>query len=392
MAGAPEIGHHQVRACACAQCWQLDHVAHARARPPTSSRTTSTSSPRGCRRLRADRSAAPSNVHQSRRNPPGSNEGVNSAVTAPTTDSAMYQTMHRQPSDLRACSTAAGRPPRRPPQRLAGARRVFTVGIGTSYHAALVGAWLLRAAGFDARAVSSFDFALYPGSADLGPDDAVMVMAHSGVKTLLDRVAGAGGGGRRDAYFGRQPDRRPRGLAAGAAHGRARALGGVHRLAPGGDDGAGADRDGAGRDARRGCHDERASARRWSDLAGSGGGRAGARRRRAPIAREARYAGGSTPSAAGPNEATATRSGDQSARGGPGLDRRPGHRAVPAWSAGGRQRRRRGGGRQRARCRRRAGRPDHAGAGCDRRAGVAGRRRASTASDRPRVFPLADAA
>ena len=57
-------------------------------------------------------------------------------------------------------------------QRLAPARRVFTVGIGTSYHAALVGAWLLRAAGADARAVSSFDFGLYPESADLRADAA----------------------------------------------------------------------------------------------------------------------------------------------------------------------------------------------------------------------------
>jgi glutamine---fructose-6-phosphate transaminase (isomerizing) len=59
---------------------------------------------------------------------------------------------------------------------------VFTVGIGTSYHAALVGAWLLRAAGSDARAISSFDFALYPASVDLSAEDAVVVLAHTGVK------------------------------------------------------------------------------------------------------------------------------------------------------------------------------------------------------------------
>jgi glucosamine--fructose-6-phosphate aminotransferase (isomerizing) len=60
---------------------------------------------------------------------------------------------------------------------------VFVVGIGTSLHAAMIGAWLLRAAGSDARAVPSFDFALYPESFPLASDDAVIVMAHTGVKT-----------------------------------------------------------------------------------------------------------------------------------------------------------------------------------------------------------------
>jgi glucosamine--fructose-6-phosphate aminotransferase (isomerizing) len=117
-------------------------------------------------------------------------------VTAPTTDSVMYQTMHRQPSDLRGLLDTGWGPAHEAAQRLVGARRVYTVGIGTSYHAALVGAWLLRAAGSDARAVSSFDFGLYSESADLTSDDAVIVMAHSGVKTYsneaLARAAAAG--------------------------------------------------------------------------------------------------------------------------------------------------------------------------------------------------------
>src|SRR5207247_1460831 len=66
---------------------------------------------------------------------------------------------------------------------LHSARRVFVVGIGTSLHAAMIGAWLLRAAGADARAVSSFDFALYPDSFPVSAEDAVVVMAHTGVKT-----------------------------------------------------------------------------------------------------------------------------------------------------------------------------------------------------------------
>ncbi len=118
------------------------------------------------------------------------------AVTTPTTDSAMYQTMHRQPDDLRRLLDAGWAPAAEAAQRLATAKRIFTVGIGTSYHAALVGAWLLRAAGADARAISSFDFGLYPESADLGPDDAVVVMAHSGIKRYsnesLARAAAVG--------------------------------------------------------------------------------------------------------------------------------------------------------------------------------------------------------
>src|SRR5579859_1985169 len=94
----------------------------------------------------------------------------------------MYQTMHRQPRDLHGLLETGWAPAVEAAARLASARRVFTVGIGTSYHAALVGAWLLRAAGSDARAVSSFDFGLYPESVELTPDDAVVVMAHSGIK------------------------------------------------------------------------------------------------------------------------------------------------------------------------------------------------------------------
>jgi glucosamine--fructose-6-phosphate aminotransferase (isomerizing) len=94
----------------------------------------------------------------------------------------MYQTMHRQPADLRRLLSEGWAPAREAAGRLAGARRIFVVGIGTSYHAALIGGWLLRAAGSDARHVSSYDFALYPESFPVGPDDAVIVMAHSGVK------------------------------------------------------------------------------------------------------------------------------------------------------------------------------------------------------------------
>ena len=104
-------------------------------------------------------------------------------MSVPTTDSKMYQTMQRQPADVQRLLAEGWGPAEEAAARLSNARRVFVTGIGTSLHAAMVGAWLLRAAGADARAVPSFDFALYPDSYPLTADDAVVVMAHTGVKT-----------------------------------------------------------------------------------------------------------------------------------------------------------------------------------------------------------------
>jgi glutamine---fructose-6-phosphate transaminase (isomerizing) len=104
-------------------------------------------------------------------------------VTVPTTDSFMYQTMHRQPAEVRRILSDGWQQVQTGAEIIGGATRVFITGIGTSYHAALVGSWLIRAAGFDARAVLSFDLAHYPESYRLTADDAVIVMAHTGVKT-----------------------------------------------------------------------------------------------------------------------------------------------------------------------------------------------------------------
>ena len=61
------------------------------------------------------------------------------------------------------------------------AKRVHVCGIGTSWHAALVGEHLLRSVGVsEARAWHSFEFASYPPP--LSGDDLVIVMAHSGTK------------------------------------------------------------------------------------------------------------------------------------------------------------------------------------------------------------------
>jgi glutamine---fructose-6-phosphate transaminase (isomerizing) len=59
--------------------------------------------------------------------------------------------------------------------------RLFLVGIGTSYHAARIGEYLLREyGGLDARAVHSFDFALY--GPELAPGDCVVALSHRGTK------------------------------------------------------------------------------------------------------------------------------------------------------------------------------------------------------------------
>jgi len=99
----------------------------------------------------------------------------------------MYRTMHRQPADLRRLLETGWGPAEEAAALVASARRLFLVGIGTSYHAALVGEWLFRAAGLDARAVLSFDFAAYPDLYPLAADDAVIVMAHSGTKSYTMR-------------------------------------------------------------------------------------------------------------------------------------------------------------------------------------------------------------
>ncbi len=65
---------------------------------------------------------------------------------------------------------------------VASSERIHVVGIGTSWHAAIVGEHLLRLSGGheDARAWNSFEFCTYPPT--LGPQDTVVVLSHSGAK------------------------------------------------------------------------------------------------------------------------------------------------------------------------------------------------------------------
>jgi glutamine---fructose-6-phosphate transaminase (isomerizing) len=96
----------------------------------------------------------------------------------------MAETMASQAGELRrlladpADVTAAA-------DRLRG-RRLFLVGTGTSWHAANIGAWFLRAADVDALAVQAIDAALH------GPrptsQDGLILLSHRGTKQFTTQV------------------------------------------------------------------------------------------------------------------------------------------------------------------------------------------------------------
>jgi glutamine---fructose-6-phosphate transaminase (isomerizing) len=99
--------------------------------------------------------------------------------------SAMRDTMLSQPAELRrlladdsGVAEAAA--------RLRDRRRVLLVGTGTSWHAANVGAWFLRAAGLEAWPVQAVDAALHGPRP--GPDDALVLLSHLGTKRYTGQV------------------------------------------------------------------------------------------------------------------------------------------------------------------------------------------------------------
>lgn len=98
------------------------------------------------------------------------------------TESALYQTIHRQPADLRRVLSEEWKPAAEAATILAGARRVFLAGMGTSYCAALAGAWMLRAAGAAARPVNSYDLACYTDAYRPSEKDVFIILSHTGVK------------------------------------------------------------------------------------------------------------------------------------------------------------------------------------------------------------------
>ncbi len=104
------------------------------------------------------------------------------------TETAMYRTMHGQPDQLRRLFQQGWDPAEEAARRLRDARRLFLVGIGTSYHAALAGEWMLRSVGVDARGIYSPDFADYPDAYPLSREDGVVILAHSGVKSATTRA------------------------------------------------------------------------------------------------------------------------------------------------------------------------------------------------------------
>src|SRR5438128_1503550 len=91
----------------------------------------------------------------------------------------LYRSIHGQPETVRTL-LADWDGPARAAEKLAGMQRIFLAGIGTSYHATVVGEYLLRLAGVDAWALRSFEFVNYPRP--LRPNDGVVVISHRGSK------------------------------------------------------------------------------------------------------------------------------------------------------------------------------------------------------------------
>src|SRR5829696_7746750 len=90
--------------------------------------------------------------------------------------SKMRSTMESQPEQLARLLADAG-PAEAAASRLAG-RRVLLIGIGTSWHAAHHGAWLMREAGVEAEAAHAADVAPYERPIDA--HDGVVVLSHTG--------------------------------------------------------------------------------------------------------------------------------------------------------------------------------------------------------------------
>lgn len=96
----------------------------------------------------------------------------------PCMSSEMRRTMDRQPDDLRRI-LADPAPAEAAAERLRD-RSIYLIGTGTSWHACNHGAYLLRAAGVDARPVEAFD-AAFTG-ANPGAGDALILLSHRNTK------------------------------------------------------------------------------------------------------------------------------------------------------------------------------------------------------------------
>jgi glucosamine--fructose-6-phosphate aminotransferase (isomerizing) len=90
--------------------------------------------------------------------------------------SHMATTIRTQPDELRRLLDDPD--PARAAARQVAGRRTWLIGIGTSWHAAHHGAWLLHEAGIDAFALHAADVAPYARRFDAA--DAVIVLSHTG--------------------------------------------------------------------------------------------------------------------------------------------------------------------------------------------------------------------
>jgi glucosamine--fructose-6-phosphate aminotransferase (isomerizing) len=106
--------------------------------------------------------------------------------------SKMRAAMQTQPEQLARLLADTG--PTDAAATLLARRRVVLIGVGTSWHAAQQGAWLLRAAGVAAAAEHAADLAPYDRPIDAG--DGVIVLSHTGgtgySTQMLERARAAG--------------------------------------------------------------------------------------------------------------------------------------------------------------------------------------------------------
>jgi glucosamine--fructose-6-phosphate aminotransferase (isomerizing) len=96
----------------------------------------------------------------------------------------MAETMASQPGELRRLLLDTS-PVQAAAERLRG-RRVLLVGTGTSWHAANIGAWFLRAAGVEAWPVQAIDAALHGPRPGAG--DGLILLSHRGTKRATSQV------------------------------------------------------------------------------------------------------------------------------------------------------------------------------------------------------------
>ena len=96
----------------------------------------------------------------------------------------MYDAIASQPEAIASVIASQREPCAEIAETLAGKRRIHVVGIGTSWHAALVGAQILNGSGMtdgpEAFAHNSFEFCTETPA--VTPDDGVIVISHRGTK------------------------------------------------------------------------------------------------------------------------------------------------------------------------------------------------------------------